>query len=169
MNDTEKAYPRFTHRFITTSSGKCFNYSQDGKPEPLTGGNLLYKFHNGTFNGNITIPGVLNTWYGTTYVFRGFHSPPEADLQRCGLRCINVWAHRSKSPHNDAQIYQCPITVSAVYNATHDNHTISNGMARLAATSIALSGRMNDDKSWNQFQLSTIGYAVLTFKICDTE
>ena len=170
INDTEKAYPRFTQRLITTSSGKCFNYTQDGPPKRRGDGNLLFRFHNGTFKGSITIPAVSDTWHGTTYVFQGFHAPPIAGLQACGPRCVNVWAHRS-SP--DQQIFQCPITVGPVINVDHDNRnqTISDGLAKVAAAAIGLSGRQNDNKGWNQYQLYTIGYAlfVLAFKVCDTK
>ena len=76
-----------------------------------------------------------------------------------------VWGHRSGSGprRNDVEVFQCPITIGTVTNVTHDNQTISDDIARLAATSIALSGRQNADKNknWTQYQLYTLGQAVI--------
>ena len=127
----------------------------DGKPDDQGDGYELYKFHNDTFHGNITIPTALGTWLGTTYVYRGFHPPSHAKAQSCGSRCMHVWAHRSKGKTNDEQIYQCPITVTNVTDVTDEaTQSLSDGMARLAATSIALQGRFSGGgKGWAQYQL----------------
>ena len=156
LNDTTKAYPYFTDRVITASSGKCFDYSLDGKPEKLKDGYLLYKFHNDTFNDSMKIPAQSGTWAGTTYVYRGSRPPPTADGQSCGPRCMNVWAHRAPHTRSDEKFFSCPITISNVTNAADGNQAISQGLARLAATSIALQGRMDNDKGWNQYQLYAV-------------
>lgn len=79
-----------------------------------------------------------------------------------------VWGHRSGlKSFRDAEIFQCPITIGTVLNATGDNQNISDEIARLAAASIALSGRQNADKnkSWIQYQLYTLGQAVIAYAL----
>ena len=167
QNDTSKAFPHFTNRTITASSGKCYNYTQDGKAKSIPGGFWRYDFHNATFRSYIVIPAQLDTWGGTTYVYRGVRPPPHAEGQSCGgPRCMYVWGHRSRRKAvNDAEVFQCPITIGNVTNAADDNQHISDGMARLAAVSIALSGRQNADNSWRQYQLYTLGQAVIAYAL----
>ena len=158
-NDMSRSYPHFTNRIITASSGKCLNYSQDGDPQGgLPDGQLLFRYYNDTYKGNITIPAALGYSDSTTYIYRGVKVPRDAEFQRCSpedLRCMNVWAHRARGHNEPRQFYQCPITISNVANATTDIHDLSDDMARLAATSIALTGRKNDDGTWHQYQLYT--------------
>ena len=159
QNDTLQAFPRFTNRTITASSGKCFNYTQRGLPKQIGGGYLRIAFFNATFDSQIDIPAQLFAPGGTTYVYRGLKPPPHAEGQSCGgPRCMYVWGHRSNlGRRHDREVFQCPITISTVFNATNGNQTISDEMARLAAASIALSGRQNAPNDWTQYQLYTFG------------
>ena len=165
QKDTSKAYPHLTNRMITASSGDCFNYTQNGSATGMPGGFLRYKFYNATFNDSIDIPRQLDTWGGTTYVYRGKKPPPNADGQSCGgPRCMYVWGHRTGLVgRSGREVFQCPITIGTVTNATNVNQNISDEIARLAAVSIALSGRRNEDnrKGWTQYQLYTIGQAMI--------
>ena len=162
-DDHSRTYPHFTDRIITASSGECQNYSIRFPLKQAENGNLLYEYYidNTTIEGSITIPVSLGAEDATTYVYKGVHIPQNAALQQCGPRCMNVWAHRSHGPPGggDPQIYSCPITVENVINVNFSSQSISNEIARLAATSIALSGRQNNDKpeNWNQYQLYTFG------------
>ncbi|KAL2054781.1 hypothetical protein ABVK25_005085 [Lepraria finkii] len=83
--DKQRVYPRFTQRIITVSSGKCFNYSMVGGPQNERDGNLSYEYTNGTFSGNFTIPGQIEAFNGTTYVYRGINTPQEAVLKRISM------------------------------------------------------------------------------------
>ena len=157
-NDISKAYPRFTNRTITASSGKCLNYTQDEAPKELGDGYISVKYYNENSNGTIKIPKQSHAIKGTTYIFRGNYTPQNALHQRCDRdepRCMVVRAHRSLGLHEPRQVYQCPITVSNVTNVKDSTQDISHPMARLAATSIALQGRRNEDNSWRQYQLYT--------------
>ena len=167
IDDKSRSYPHLTERIVTASSGKCRNYSIQFPLAPAKDGNLLYEYYTnkGTIEGNITIPKSVSATDGTTYVYRGIHIPQNATLQRCGSRCMTVWAHRSSGHNENPQIYACNITVEHVTNvdAGVDSQNLSDEMARLAATSIALSGRQNNNKpeNWNQYQLYTFGYALI--------
>lgn len=160
-DDKSRTYPHLTERIVTASSGECQNYSIRLSPKPTENGNLRYEYYinSDTIEGNMTIPVSLNADDATTYVYRGIHIPQKAALQRCGSRCMTVWAHRSRGHGEDPQIYACPITVENVTNVDIDSQNISDEIAILAATSIALSGRRNSDKheNWNQYQLYTYG------------
>ena len=160
-NDTQRVYPLFTNRTITASSGDCFIYSQLGEPTlgRDTAGDLEasnYTYTNGTFNGTISIPKQSTGYSGTTYVYRGFNLPENATTYACGSRCIWMWVHKSLSPTENSTFYQCPISISDVSNVTKGTQNVSDGMARIAAASIALQGRWAPDgfgnKIWTQYQ-----------------
>ena len=161
--DKQRAYPRFTQRVITASSGQCFNYSMVGAPVTQLDGNRLFKYTNGTFHGNITIPGLVTAFDGTTYVYRGRNTPQRAITYSCGSRCIWMWAHKAVGHGESSTFYQCPITVSNVTDVStntqvsNDTQKVSDGMARLAAASIALQGRPSGNTTWTQYQLYTYG------------
>ena len=54
--------------------------------------------------------------------------------------------------------YQCPISISNVINANDTSHNISDSMARLAASAIALNGRKQyQPVGWALYQLYPIG------------
>lgn len=155
--DKQKSYPRFTNRTITASAGKCFVYTMVGEPRTESSGTLLYNYTNGTFNSSINIPEQTNAFDGTTYIYRGINTPENAVTYACGPRCIWMWAHKSVGHGEPSTFYQCPITVSPVSNVTNDTQNIPDGMARLAAASIALQGRPSNQGHWNQYQLYTYG------------
>ena len=156
-NDTLKTYPHMTQRIITASSGHCFNYTMVDDPIDVSEGIILYKFTNGTYNSNITIPGQSGAWDGTTYIYGGTRTPQEAVTYACGPRCIWVWAHRARGHGEPSTFYQCPITVNPVTDAPDESQQVSDGMARLAAASIALQGRPSGKDNWKQYQLYSFG------------
>ena len=156
--DKQQSYPHFTQRIITASAGQCFNYSMVGQPHDTSDGNINYKYTNDTVSGNITIPGQSGTFSGTTYVYGGFNTPQEAVTYACGPRCIWVWAHKLSGHGESSTFYQCPITVNPVSNAPNDTQQVPDGMARLAAASIALQGRPSSTNNWKQYQLYAFGY-----------
>ena len=165
-DDNQSTYPYLTDRTITASSGPCTVYNQTSRRLlQLADGtkavwNYTYRSLNGSITGSIIIPVQNEALSGTTYVYRGAKVPQNATTWACGNRCINMWAHKSPVPYGDRSslFYQCPITVGYVGNATQSAHYISDGIARLAASSIALQGRNQDgtDK-WAQYQLYPIG------------
>ena len=90
-NDTQRAYPYFTNRIITASSGDCFEYDQVGPPSPdriddMSASNFTYA--DNSTNGSISIPTSSLGREGTTYIYRGIKAPAEATVQSCGPRCI---------------------------------------------------------------------------------
>ena len=138
--DIQKVYPRLTDRTITASSGDCLKYSMIGDPTTVDNGDLLYKYTNHTYNGSIRIPGESGAIDGTTWVYRDTKIPQEADEYACGPRCIKMWAHRANGHGEHSTFYECPITVNHVSNSLHNEQDVSDGIARLAAASIALQG-----------------------------
>ena len=157
LNDTQQAYPRFTQRIITASAGQCFNYTMVGDPRDLPDGNVFYEYSNGTFSSNITIPGQSGAWDGTTYIYRGSKPAEEAELYACGPRCLWMWAHKSQGHGEPSTFYQCPITVNPVSNTSNDTQQISDGIARLAAASIATQGRPINANVSREYQLYAFG------------
>lgn len=157
-NDTGKVYPHFTNRTITASSGTCLTYSQ-GAANELGNGVTRYEYSNDTYNGTIEISDELTAIDGTTYIYRGLPTPQEATDYSCGDRCIKMWVHRSRGKGEDPEFFECPITVNPVSSASHPSHEVSDGIARVAAASIALSGRQhgNGTGTWTSFQLYTFG------------
>ena len=146
-DDLQKVYPRFTNRTITVSAGECFAYdvkNQTDGPDDVDGrgpGETFF-FGNDTFADSIQIPVIdLGADY-TTYIYRGFHAPPDALAQTCGdPRCMWLWALGNASDQTPFKIYQCPITISPVANSYNGSQIVSDGLARVAAVSIALEGR----------------------------
>lgn len=162
IDDKQKSYPYFSNRTITTWSGDCFTY--DGfnithLPDVNGNGagwNISYK--NNSFENHISIPKSSLGKNGTTYIYRDINPPPEAKEIACGDRCITMWAY--ENPESHPRLYQCPINVSPVSNATQDAHKIPDGVARLAAASIALQGRWGgrlSNRSFTQYQFYAYG------------
>lgn len=159
--DEQFSYPYFTNRTITAWSGACLSYNVTGivkVPEISNDGqgqNMSYG--NSTFNGSITIPDSALGLSSTTYIYRDTN-PPEANgpATSCGDRCIMMWASKNgASPNETATLYQCPINVSLVNNATQEAHKVPDSVARIAAASIALQGRWstnNGDRDYTQYQ-----------------
>ena len=161
--DPVRIYPHLTNRTITASSGTCFKYDIDmnsGVPTKDLNGNLAavdWKYSNGTMNGSITIPTAMSAYDSTTYVYNGTKIPQEDIESSCGPQCVWMWAFKANSTlaadqGQNMAVYQCPITVGPVKNATQESHMIDDGMAKLAASAIALQGR-NAPGTWTQYQL----------------
>ena len=151
-DDFTRAYPIFTNRTITASAGRCINYSQPNPPKSDGNGFSFFEYQNDTHKGNITIPDAMFALDATTYIFRGFNRPQEADLYKCGPRCLKMWAHKARGHGEAPEFFECPITVSEVHNATNNTQKISNGIAFLAAASLGLQGRPGSRGEWTQYQ-----------------
>ena len=161
--DKQRAYPAFTNRIITASSGPCFNYT--GLPLPVlvpdVNGHLAaynYTYQNDSYVGSVVIPAANTAIGGTTYIYRGWKIPEQATIYACGPRCIWMWAHRDDGFNTTSAFFQCPITFSQVTNS-HDNiYDVPDGVARLAAASIGLQGRNgNSIFAWEQYQYVPFG------------
>ena len=59
-----------------------------GGPQNTSDGSLFCEYTNGTFSGNITIPGQSRAFYGITYVYRGINTLQEVVIYECGSRCM---------------------------------------------------------------------------------
>ena len=169
LNDSAGTYPYRTNRIIKASSGTCYQYSvdtdqvytidgTDGKQEVL-----VYPFFNATYRDILPIPRPNAAFDATSYVWNGTQAPQNATIQSCGPRCMWLYAFQSLGAITGRpnQIFQCPITISDVLETTQAAHQLSNENARLAAASIALSGRYTgpqDDKVWQQYQFYPWGY-----------
>ncbi|MCJ1344262.1 hypothetical protein MMC31_002465 [Peltigera leucophlebia] len=160
FDDKQKSYPHFTNRTITIWPDACFSYDvtntaivQDINGD---GQGLKLSFENKTFNSSINIPNSALGSLSTTYIYRGIKPPEDNHSEAaCGDRCIRIWAYT-----NGKSLAACQIHVSAVSNATQDEHNVPNNVARIAAASIALQGRYHDngrDKVYTQFQFYAYG------------
>lgn len=166
-DDQQRIYPLFSNRTITASTGQCFTYWESESPKQAmdTTGILdafEYKITNGSVHDSIVIPGQLGGIDSTTYIYRGIDMPQNTTLFSCGDRCIWMWAHKSEGRGENSTFYQCPITISPVSNTNHDTQIVPNGIARLAASSIALQGRWAVNGSstkpiWTQFRFYPFG------------
>ncbi|KAI4220278.1 MAG: hypothetical protein L6R36_007733 [Xanthoria steineri] len=146
-NDTQKAYPFFTNRVITSSAGECVQYDVKETPVESTMGDVdassfTYRTKDGSSPGTILIPKSSLGEDGTTYIYRGVHDPSQASDPKvaCGDRCMYVWVYRNPGRQPPA-LFQCPITISNVSNSTSTKHDIPDAVARVAAVSVALQGR----------------------------
>ena len=167
-SDTEETYPFFTDRIITVSSGTCFKYEVPNADLPGTQcidpQARNYTFQNSTYTSSICIPIASDGWAATIYMYLGTKTPVYDEANRCGDRCMWIWAFRTWGPEIGPQsppaIFQCPITVNEVSNATMDAQQIPDAVARVAAASIALQGRWTGpetNKIWTQYQFNAIG------------
>ena len=113
--------------------------------------------------GNITIPKDFLGREGTTYIYRGFHAPPDADLQSCGDRCLWMWVYRNPSGLEPPAFYKCPVNISYVLNATQAKHNISDHTVKMAAAAIAMHGGYHgpvsdgSKKDWTSYQFYAAG------------
>lgn len=168
--DLPQAYPYKTYRNIRASASHCYQYNIDWAHSPLVDGTdglrdtQVFSFSNETYTGHLPIPRSVGAYNSTTYIYNGSLIPQDAFKQACGPRCLTIYAYRLPSFRDShvANIFSCQITVSDVYNATEDWHHLSNDNARLAAASIALTGRVTrpkgqDTPEWRQYQLYTMG------------
>ena len=166
--DPQRVYPHITNRTITVSSGQCYKYDVDmssaTKTYDLNGNFAAYswKYSNGTVNGSITIPTAISADDSTTYLYNGIQVPQDETESSCGSRCMWMWAFKANSTFpadlgEQMAVFQCPITVGPVNNVTSDTQIIDDGMAKLAASAIALQGRSVNRTIWTQYQLYTWG------------
>ena len=166
-DDRQRIYPSFSNRTITASTGECFTYWESESPKLAkdTTGNLdayQYKIFNGSVHDTIIIPSQLGGIDSTTYIYRGTNTPENTKLFSCGDRCLWMWAHKSEGRGEKSTFYQCPITISPVSNINHDTQIVPDGVARLAASSIALQGRWavtrpSGPRIWTQFRFYPYG------------
>ncbi|KAL8946047.1 MAG: hypothetical protein Q9222_007506, partial [Ikaeria aurantiellina] len=170
-NDRSRAYPFLTKRLIKTSSGQCYQYSArtDGTRDSPDGPEsmIAYAYSNETTNGTLVVPRPDTAFDSTTYVYTGVWAPQNASAVACGPRCIWVYALRNSGPVTNFRpidVFMCPITVSDVTNIGDPAHVVPDDTARMAAASIALSGRYTnpddahpDQKHWQQYQLYPYG------------
>ena len=173
-HDRARAYPYLTDRIVRASAGNCYQYgfdssyfidSNDGKQETF-----VFLYSNETFNGSIAIPRPVTAFDSSTYVYNGILAPQNATVQSCGPRCIQLYVFRSLGPitkRNDT-FFQCSVTVTNVSNADQDAHKLPDDNARLAAASIALSGRYTNPngsttKNWQQYQLYPFRQVIFIF------
>ena len=169
-DDHQKTYPLFTNRTITASAGQCSTYWQTEKATPTNGTSgisdgLRFKIFNGSDHDSIIIPQEFTGVNATTYIYRGVKTPQKATKFSCGDRCIWMWAYVSKDYLDNSTFYQCPITISNTSNANNYTHIVPDDVTKLAASSIALEGRLAIDNSsidnsgpiWTQFQFYPSG------------
>ena len=165
--DKQRSFPWFTNRIITASSGPCFEYAYVNRTLGLSLGGIRsawnYTFTNGSYSGNILIPADMESLNGTTYVYRGINIPQEATAWHYGPRGMWMWGHKSGGAGSNSTFYQCPISISSVSNVTNSSQNLSDGMARLAASAIALQGRFvvnskdPDKRLYTQYQFYPFG------------
>lgn len=162
-DDRARAYPHLTKRLIKTSPGRCFQYqpSPSYTERSADGPNsvVVFPYSNGTIDRALRIARTNTAFDSTTYVYTGVQAPQNATAVTCGPRCIYVYAARQDGvvTHRGNEIFMCPITVSHVTNVEHPAHVVPDETARLAAASIALSGRYTNpngshERHWQQYQ-----------------
>lgn len=149
--DTQQAYPHFTNRVITASSGICNEYSETGSQTSQVGDDntnppnaisaLNINYTNGTHKESIRIPTSALGREGTTYIYRGPPRPEDATKYGFGPRGLIMWVYRNPGQFEEPRFFECPITVSVVTNVKNPAHNVSDSTAREAAASIALQGQ----------------------------
>ncbi|KAL8777661.1 MAG: hypothetical protein Q9213_007760 [Squamulea squamosa] len=167
-DDRARAYPFLTKRLIKTSTGRCFQYKDAGSyyersndgPESV----VVLSYSNDTTNEILRIARTDTAFNSTTYAYTGLQAPQNTTALTCGPRCIWLYAVRQpgliRRGRND--IFMCPITVSEVSNVKNRAHMVPDQTARLAAASIALSGRYTNPngseiRHWQQYQWFPFG------------
>ena len=160
--DRAHAYPYLTKRIVKASAANCHEYQftriYDDDYQDGIKGLWIFEYHNATFNGTLKVPKSMAAFDATTYVYNGTLAPQDATVQSCGDRCISLYAYQSDGTETKRPktFFKCDITVSEVTNTQEDAHNLSADSARLAAASIALSGRYtheHDQIQWQQYQL----------------
>lgn len=167
-HDSARAYPYFTSRVVKASAGECVQYnidegasfnneSNDGEQDVR----VLHYF-NSTFNGTIAVPTCDAALDSTTYIYNELLPPQNATSQSCGTRCLWLYAWQNKGPktQHPMLLFQCPISISEVSNTTphsqYDWQSLPDLNARLAAASIALTGRYNKSQWVQGEKLATV-------------
>lgn len=163
-HDDQRIYPFLTSCVITASAGPCYNYSLSSVEKgSVTGGkwsNYTSFDSDHTFNGSILLSAQVDSFDGTVYTYRGFQTPQNETVWACGQRCIWMWAHKTVLGSEQSTFYQCPVTVNPVQSnqeTLQEAHKVTDDIARLAASSIALQGGNSDsDHGWSQSQFYPI-------------
>lgn len=98
------------------------------------------------------------------YIYNGLLPPQNTTSQSCGTQCLWLYAWQNKNPKTQRSmlLFQCPISISAVSNITHDRQNLPDLNAGLAAASIALTGRYTNpngskEKIWQQYRVYPSG------------
>lgn len=174
-DDSTRAYPFLTDRVVKASAGECFHYnidvegsrkadSSDGKQDVF-----VWSYYNSTFNGTISVPTCDTANDSTTYIYNGALPPQNATAQSCGARCMWLYALQNTGPltKSPMMLVQCSINISEANNMIpdHDWQILPDMNARLAAASIALTGRYtypngSVTKHWQQYRLYPWGYVI---------
>ena len=174
-SDHARTYPYLTNRTIKASASDCWQYNvkdntyaidaNDGKQETW-----VFNFNNETYDGSLPIPKPNTAYDSTTYVYNGSSVPQNATVQSCGPRCISLYAFRSYGSvtKRPSVLFQCSVNIGEVSNVTNDKQQIADFNARLAAASIALTGRYTNPngskyQQWEQYQLYPFGYVEFSF------
>lgn len=168
--DDARAYPYLTDRIIKTSASDCYQYEMINSsfhkidsPDGLQDTWVL-PFHNETYNGSIPIPRSNAAFDSTTYVYNETSVPQNLTMSSCGPRCISLYAFRSygTATKRPSVMFKCSVMVGEVSNAGNDTQQLPDMNARLAAASIALTGRYTNPyksniRDWQQYQLYPYG------------
>ncbi|KAL9000503.1 MAG: hypothetical protein Q9169_000796 [Polycauliona sp. 2 TL-2023] len=164
--DLDRKYPLFTNRTITASSGECLVFEMNSTHHVNDvdgqGPGTTFTYKNHTAMEEITTPQASLGGRATTYIFKGPGAPQITD-DRCGPRCIWLWAYKSKAQVDDQgpwTFYKCPITVSEVRNAWNHSQIVPDEVASIAAASIALQGRWSgsvENPNFRQYQFYPYG------------
>lgn len=171
-SDSLGAFPRFTDRVITASSGRCNEYNQTNTDTSQHVGNprndsqnyisaVNFTYTNGTYDSWILIPTSALGNDGTTYIFRGARRPSVTEWA-FGDRGLWMWVYKNFGTDTATggdpgqHFYECPISISTVANMHDPRQEFSNATARLAAASIALQGQFKRMDlgmlDWTQWQ-----------------
>lgn len=167
-HDRARAYPHLTKRLIKTFPGQCYQYKtgreyQEESPDgPLS--IQVWSYSNETTDGLLRVARTDTAFDSTTYAYTGIEAPQNASAVSCGPRCIWLYAIRQAGvvTHRGHDVFMCPITVSDVSNAQSPAHIVPDHTARLAAASIALTGRYTNpngsaERHWQQYQWFPFG------------
>ena len=167
--DSGESYPLFTNRTVTASTGDCFIYRirKETKLRDVEGKGpgKKYIYENDTFTAEIEVPSSSVGKGSTTYMYKGFEAP-EITGHNCGDRCLWLWAYQNTAVHQHVnevdppKFYRCPVTVSEVRNVRNELQQLPEGVARIAAVSIALQGRWSGNaghRNFNQYQFYPFG------------
>ena len=160
-------------RILKVSVPVCndFHPPGPGTADSVTDGKndeWVWSFSNDTVkDAPITIPKSQAAFNATTYIWNGTQQPIDETHQKCGPRCVFVYALRNMAQSDgstDTTIFQCQIQVSNVSNVTDPAHRLGDGLARMAAASISQTGRWrvppeSKDADWRQFNLFQYGFA----------
>ncbi|KAL9034354.1 MAG: hypothetical protein Q9214_007082, partial [Letrouitia sp. 1 TL-2023] len=171
-DDVAGVYPYLTKRLVKASPSECSQYETfRSRDERDRYGLTLWHFNDGAENKTISIPLVNTALDSTTYIYNDTTIPQDSIDQACGPRCLYVYALRQQGPRRNNTLntlFQCQINITNVTNIGDQVQVLADRNARLAAASIALTGRYTnlisrDVKEWRQYQLYPFGYRLSLF------